>query len=80
MVYTRCRVGHARLTLGYLLKDEELPKYQYCNTPLTIKHICLACPIYNVMRQRLLSGQTLKYLLCKTDPGKRLKKFYHKQI
>lgn len=39
MVYTRCRVGHARLNRWYLLKGEEPQKCQYCTTPLSVKRI-----------------------------------------
>ncbi len=64
-MYTRCRIGHTRLTHGHLLINVN-------TVGLMVKHVLLVCPIFNVKRQRVLSGQTLKDLLYKMDSEKLL--------
>ena len=51
-VFTRCRIGHSRLTHAYILKREDEPECVACNKPLTIKHILLECVDLMLIRQR----------------------------
>ena len=43
-IFNRCRIGHYRLTRGFLLKGEPPPECIPCNCPLTIKHLLIGEP------------------------------------
>ena len=44
---TRLRIGHSRLTHGFLMERGYPPFCDDCIVPITIKHILLECPSYN---------------------------------
>ena len=52
VVLARIRIGHSRLTHGYLIEKEEPPKCENCDKQLTIKHIIGECPRYNLIRKQ----------------------------
>jgi len=43
VLINRLRIGHTRLINSYLLKGENQPECQICNSPLTVKHILINC-------------------------------------
>jgi RNase H len=47
VVLTRLRIGHTYLTQGYLLRGEDPPVCEECETILTIKHVLTKCTKYN---------------------------------
>ena len=49
---TRLRIGHTRLTHGYLLRGEQRPLCNECIVPLTVRHVLLECPEYGAARRR----------------------------
>lgn len=46
------RIGHTRLTDGYLMAKEEAPLYEVCGVSLTVKHIITKCLKHKPNRQR----------------------------
>ncbi|XP_023212311.1 uncharacterized protein LOC111615141 [Centruroides sculpturatus] len=52
VVITHLRIGHTRLTHQYLLKGDDQPVCQYCNCPLTIKHILLDYSAFETKRRQ----------------------------
>src|SRR4029077_17434545 len=49
-VLCRLWIGHTYLTHCYLLKRDNHPKCSSCNCDLTVEHILLNCPAFNVTR------------------------------
>jgi ribonuclease HI len=52
VILSRLRIGHTRLTHGYLMSREEPPMCTQCNTVLTINHIISECPLVEQIRRR----------------------------
>ena len=54
VVLTRIRIGHTRLTHGYLMQggNREPPICENCGENLSVKHVLAECPSYNVKRHR----------------------------
>ena len=40
---TRLRIGHTRLTHGFLLLGEDVPMCMACDVPISVKHILIEC-------------------------------------
>jgi hypothetical protein len=53
VVLARLRIGHTRLTHEYLLNRDPSPLCPQCNVSLSIEHIILDCPRYNLQRKTL---------------------------
>ena len=51
---TRLRIGHTRLTHGYLLSRDLQPYCDDCLVPLTVRHILVECPSLMDLRHRRL--------------------------
>lgn len=51
-VLCRLRIGHTRLTHGYLMERSAAPYCEYCLVPLTVRHLIAECPSYDVMRHQ----------------------------
>uniref|UniRef100_A0A6P7H8Z1 Uncharacterized protein LOC114345792 isoform X1 n=1 Tax=Diabrotica virgifera virgifera TaxID=50390 RepID=A0A6P7H8Z1_DIAVI len=47
-IIRRLRIGHTRLTHGYLMSSENRPRCEHCDEPLTVQHILLECVQYRV--------------------------------
>ncbi|XP_072398117.1 uncharacterized protein [Diabrotica undecimpunctata] len=45
-IIRRLRIGHTRLTHGYLMSSENHPRCEHCNESLTVQHILLECVHY----------------------------------
>jgi len=52
-ILNRIRIGHTRLTHGYLMAKEEVPLCLACGVRLTVKHIITECLKYERDRQNI---------------------------
>ena len=50
----RLRIGHTRLTHGFLMSGDPQPYCRDCLVPLTIKHLLIECPSLGEERNRHL--------------------------
>jgi len=62
VVINRLRIGHTRLTNFYVLKGENQPVCQACQSSLTVKHILIDCTHLSAVRQGYFRVDTLKEL------------------
>jgi len=62
VVINRLRISHTRLTNSYLLKGENQPECQACQSSLTVKHILIDCTHFSAARERYFTVDTLKEL------------------
>ncbi|WP_338330614.1 hypothetical protein, partial [Commensalibacter sp. Nvir] len=59
IILCRMRIGHCLFTNGYLLRGLEAPTCENCdNTPQSVKHLLLECPLYKKERQKLKLSTT----------------------
>ena len=63
VIMCRSRLGHARLTHSYLFRNEDPPECIYCACRLTVKHILIECPDFELSRQKYFNCNTLPELL-----------------
>ena len=64
----RLRIGHTRLTHGYLMTGDAQPSCNDCLVPLTVKHLLIECPSLGEIRGRFLKearGEDGRYALAK---------------
>merc|ERR1712002_952391 len=54
-VLCRLRIGHTRLTHGFLMSGDPLPFCQDCLVSLSVKHLLTECPSLDDERRRYLS-------------------------
>ena len=54
-VLCRLRIGHTRLTHGFLMSGSNQPYCDDCLVPLTVKHVVTECPNFLHLRNRFLS-------------------------
>ncbi|XP_056647604.1 uncharacterized protein LOC130452381 [Diorhabda sublineata] len=59
----RVRIGHSRLTHGYLMTTTARPFCSSCNSYLTMKHILTECRKYTVERQQFRLSQNYNEVL-----------------
>ena len=52
----RLRIGHTRLTHGYLMCQDSQPCCSDCVVPLTVRHVVLECPSLSELRTRCFSS------------------------
>ena len=62
VVLTRCRIGHSRLTHGYLLNNEERPECIPCNSNFSLKHVLIDCVDVADVRQTFYNANSLSNL------------------
>ena len=62
IIMCRSRLGHARLTHSYLFRNEDPPECIYCACRLTVKHIRIECPDFELSRQKYFNFNTLPEL------------------
>ena len=72
VVLARLRMGHTRLTHGYLMERKPVPLCNQCNVQLTVQHILIDCPLYTQQRNHRfrhldVNTLTLKKLLEDSD-------------
>ena len=51
---SRLRIGHSRITHGYLMEGGPLPYCEDCIVPLTVQHLLAECPNYMELRNQYL--------------------------
>ena len=54
VVLCRMRLGHTRLTHGHILDREPSTTCDRCGCSLSVKHILVECPLYDIHRTRLV--------------------------
>ena len=54
VILCRLRIGHSRLTHGYLMSGDYQPFCQDCLVPLTVRHFLIECPSFEDARCRHL--------------------------
>ena len=54
-VLVRLRIGHTRLTHGYLMSGDHQPFCDDCLVPLSVRHLLVECPSLVGLRNRCLS-------------------------
>ena len=69
-VFTRCCIGHSRLTNDYHLKGEPPPECIVCNCTLTVKHLLLNCVDFDAIRQQFYQVAHLPELFKSVSPEK----------
>ena len=52
----RLRLGHCKFSHQYLLEGDHQPYCNSCIVPLTVKHVLLECPDYQLERQVMCAG------------------------
>lgn len=57
------RIEHTRLTLGYLMTNEEAPYCKVCGIRLTVKHIVTECMKYEQDRHKFKMEEILDIAL-----------------
>ena len=61
---TRLRIGHTKLTHGYLMRREVAHRCNWCNVPLTVEHVLAKCKRYETERRiYLLYGKDISEIL-----------------
>ena len=58
--FTRLRLGHTKITHKFRLLGEEQPECDACKCYLTIKHILVECPKYEVSRKHYFGSYEIK--------------------
>ncbi|CAK9827724.1 hypothetical protein ANTRET_LOCUS5386 [Anthophora retusa] len=52
VILTRLKIGHTKLTHGYLMSNNPSEKCDQSNTDITIKYILQDCPTFNYTRRK----------------------------
>lgn len=60
---TRLRIGHTKLTHGYLISKENQPLCETCQTQLTVQHLLINCKKFNNQRTASKTPQVLQEAL-----------------
>ena len=65
VILCRLRIGHTRLTHGYLMTTphEPLPICGKCNTLITVKHVFYECPDFQEHRRICFGNRSFKEIL-----------------
>ena len=56
----RLRIGHTRLTHGYLMCKDPQPYCNDCLVPLSVRHILIECPSLNDLRIRCFNDRDVR--------------------
>ena len=56
VILCRLRIGHTRLTHGYLMAGDPQTFCEDCLVPLTVRHLLVECPSHGELRDQFLSG------------------------
>ena len=52
VILSRLRIGHSRLTHGFLMSGDHQPFCEDCLVPLTVRHLMIECPSLSDQRER----------------------------
>lgn len=69
VIYTRCRIGHSKITHKFLLLGENPPKCSFCQNSLSIKHILLDCITSAPVRNLFYSVDTFGKIFNQVNPN-----------
>lgn len=75
VVINQLRIGHTRLT--NLLKGEDQPECDTCQSHLTVKHFLVDCTDFSAARERYFRVDTLKDLYENVDSRNSIDFFKH---
>ena len=69
VILTRIRIGHTRLTHGYLMENPHgtVPKCPKCNVILSVKHIFIECQEYDRQRSSSFGRKSFKEILAESN-------------
>jgi hypothetical protein len=56
VIIHRLRVGHTHLTHCYLLRQELLPRCEFCHSPLSVEHALITCSSFSLVRRKFYDG------------------------
>ena len=56
VILCRLRIGHTRLTHGFLMSGEHQPFCGDCLVPLTVRHLMVECPSFLDEREKYFSN------------------------
>ena len=62
-VLTRLRIGRSHVTHVHLLRGDPPPACEYCQRPLSIRHLLITCPFYVPICSRHYRSNNLTHLL-----------------
>ena len=62
VIVSRLCIGHTKLTHSYILKQEQQPQCETCQTPLTVKHLFMECRFFARIRNRYFKAYNMKDL------------------
>nr|CAH7732038.1 unnamed protein product [Callosobruchus chinensis] len=63
VIVTRLRLGHTRLTHGYLFDGTSAPTCEICEVPQTVEHILVTCPMLEVYKHSFKIDADIKNIL-----------------
>ena len=67
VVLNRLRIGHSNVTHIHLITKENKKKCLRCDSDVTIKHLFIDCPMYNLERINVNLPKDLKECLNNTE-------------
>ena len=77
LAITRARIGHSRLTHGYLVSKDPPPLFNDCNEVITIQHILTTCKKYtHLLHKFKFYNKSIKIILGEKSI-RNLKSFLH---
>ena len=59
--FTRLRLGHTKLTHGFIFTEEPQPVCTVCECNVSIKHILVECPKYELERIRFFGHHEVNF-------------------
>lgn len=64
VVLTRLRIGHTKITHGWLMEKGEVPMCQHCGTIITVEHLLIECRAFEKVRNEIGLENSLGEVLC----------------
>lgn len=52
VILSRLRIGHTQFSHSYIIKGKDKPTCDSCNSPLTVDHVLLTCPVFQKLREK----------------------------
>ena len=70
VILCRLRLGHTRITHGYLMSQTNRTMCDLCHIPISMPHILIDCPKFSLPRKIFGTNPTLKSILCEDKINK----------
>ncbi|XP_072398259.1 uncharacterized protein [Diabrotica undecimpunctata] len=67
VILRRLRLGHTRLTHGFLMASTDPPSCGHCSSLLTVNHFLIECPHFSAKRKQHQLGDNIKAMLTETQ-------------